>query len=93
MKSSTGVYTTTPKINGFLDLLNYKKIPARDSDYLIKLDEKYEHAPDLLALDLYGDPELWWIIPQRNGLQDPIFDLTKDRNLMIPTFETVKSIF
>jgi len=89
---TTGIYRKTPSFNGYLGILVHTSIPIRESDTTMILEEKYEHAPDLLALDLYGDPELWWVIPQRNGLEDPIFDMKRDTKLTIPSFETVKDI-
>lgn len=93
IRNSKHIYTSTPVKDGFLDHYVHKVIPARESDTTITLEEKYENAPDLLALELYGDPNLWWVVPQRNGLQDPIFDLKTDTTLVIPSYDTVKSLF
>jgi hypothetical protein len=42
--------------------------------------------PDLLASDLYGYPELWWVFIQRNMdvIQDPIFDFVPGTQIFIP---------
>ena len=38
---------------------------------------KFQHRPDLLSYDLYGNSSYWWMIAllNRNQLQDPIRDL------------------
>jgi len=92
IRNSKHVYTNTPTSKGFLGYYVHKVVPKRDSDTVITIDQKYEHAPDLMALDLYGDPSLWWIIPQRNGMQDPIYDFIAGASIIIPSYETVKSI-
>ena len=42
--------------------------------------------PDLLAYDLYGEVNLWWVFAQRNmdTLQDPIFDFVPGVQIYIP---------
>jgi hypothetical protein len=40
----------------------------------------------LLAFDLYGDKNLWWVFAQRNMeiLKDPIFDLIPGIEIYVP---------
>ena len=90
--ANTNVYYKTRVSNGFLGYYVHRPIPAHSSDRIIVLSEKYEHAPDLLAYELYGDKNLWWVIPQRNGLEDPVFDLVKDIQLIVPNLEVVKEV-
>lgn len=91
-RSNKTVYGETGLLNGMLGHYVHRIIPAKDSDIIITLDEKYEHAPDLFALDTYGDAELWWVVPQRNGLQDPVFDFKKDKKLIVPSYDNVKGL-
>jgi len=55
-------------------------------------NERYVARPDLLAMDLYGNEDLFWVIPLRNGLQDPVFDLTIGRALIIPDSSYVSTL-
>jgi len=55
-------------------------------------NERYVNRPDLLALDLYGNEDLFWVVPVRNGLQDPVFDLTYGRALIIPDSTYVSTL-
>jgi hypothetical protein len=40
----------------------------------------------LLAFDLYGDKDLWWVFAQRNMeiLKDPVFDLIAGIQIYVP---------
>ena len=53
---------------------------------LYTVQVQYTHRPDLLAFDLYGDKNLWWVFSQRNIeiLKDPIFDLIAGIEIYIP---------
>ncbi len=53
---------------------------------------RYVHHPDNLAFDLYGSADLFWVIPVRNGLQDPVFDLEYGTLLIIPDPSYVRSL-
>jgi len=37
---------------------------------LLKIESKYNQRPDILAYDLFGDPDFWWIICFMNGIED-----------------------
>jgi hypothetical protein len=85
------MFAVTP-INGrFLGYYVHRKIPATDRDKVIQsLDPKYEFAPDLLALDEYGDEELGWVFAVRNGLEDMIFDIKAGMTLVVPPLDAIK---
>ena len=75
----------TPIINRFMVYYIHRPIPPNNLDTVIRLDdERYVHRPDLLATDVYGDPDLFWVIAVRNGLQDPIFDFKLGELYTIP---------
>lgn len=64
---------------------------TRDTtDFLYTVEKKYEGRPDLLGYVFYGDPGLWWIIAQFNGILDPIGELVEGKVLVIPLLERVK---
>jgi len=47
--------------------------------------------PDLLAADLYGDANLWWVFAVRNPniIQDPVFDFTAGTIIYVPSMVTL----
>jgi hypothetical protein len=75
--TSTSPYAITPMVNGqYLDILTIRPVSSSASDYLYTIQPQYTYRPDLLAYDLYGTANLWWVFIQRNldVLQDPILD-------------------
>jgi hypothetical protein len=85
-------YYSTPQTAGYLDIINFRDIPAQKDDVLFVLTKNYEHRPDLLASDLYGDVKLWWIFAVRNKsvIQDPIFDMMAGTAIYLPQISTLK---
>jgi len=77
--------------NQYLDVLSIRPIPAEDDDILYTVEAQYTHRPDLLAYDLYGDRNLWWVFSQRNmdSLKDPVFDLIPGVEIFIPKGESL----
>lgn len=86
------VYSKTPNSFGFKGYYVHRHINKSDTDTSLVLESKYEHAPDLLAYDLYGDENLWWVIPQVNELEDPIWDLKDGMSLRVPSVNRLKAI-
>ena len=82
-----GPYAKT-KINnaGYLDILKIIPVPAEDNDVVYEITAAYHHRPDLLAYDLYGKKELWWVFAQRNLdiIKDPIYDFTAGTMIYLP---------
>lgn len=79
-------YNTPTQEGQYLDILKIRPIPAESDDVLITIQPQYNHRPDLLAFDLYGDKNLWWVFAQRNIeiLKDPIFDLVPGIEIYVP---------
>ncbi len=52
------------------------------------------YRPDLLAFDLYGDAQLWWVFTQRNMdvLEDPIFDFVPGKKIYIPKASGLRTV-
>ena len=84
--AQTSPYASTDQNNLYLENLSIRPVPAEKDDFLYTIENKYEHRPDLLAYDLYGDPKLWWVFVQRNmeTIKDPIFDFTPGTRIFIP---------
>ena len=78
-------YFFTKIINKFLTYYIHRTIPPHRLDSIIVINNgRYVNRPDLLARDLYGDEDLFWVIPLRNGLQDPVFDLKLGEAFVVP---------
>ena len=89
--SKTSPYANTETFAFFLDVANISAIPFDPSDIQYKIDNIYQHRPDLLAYDLYGDSGLWWVFSVRNPntLQDPIYDFLAGATIYIPKKDTL----
>lgn len=89
--STTSPYATTDKFAFYLDVANIPLLPYDPSDVQYEIDTIYRWRPDLLAFDLYGDTNLWWVFSARNPntLQDPIFDFLPGATIYVPKRETI----
>lgn len=89
----TSPYFKTEIKNGlYLDYLTIRPVPARSNDVLYKIEPQYTHRPDLLAFDLYGTPDLWWVFIQRNldTLRDPIYDFEAGVEIYLPQSDLMR---
>jgi len=70
----------------YLDTFRIRPVPAENDDFLYTIQPQYTYRPDLLAFDLYGDVNLWWVFTQRNMdiIQDPILDFVTGTQIYIP---------
>lgn len=86
-------FGVTPIIGRYMIYYVHRRIQAHPLDTVIQLnDQRYVHRPDNLANDIYGDPDLFWVIALRNGLQDPVFDFKFGELYTIPHPSYVRSI-
>lgn len=90
----TSPYYTTDLSKGYLDVANFRNIPAQKGDVLFTVTKEYENRPDLLAYDLYEDSGLWWVFAVRNKsiLKDPVYDLVPGIDIYLPQKTTLKNI-
>jgi hypothetical protein len=88
-------YYGTPLFDNskFLDLLSFRSIPKLADDVLLPIPVNYNLRPDLLAFDLYGNSDLWWVFAVRNPntLLDPLWNFTSGTLIYIPTKDTLQS--
>ncbi len=89
--SKTSSYSNTETFAFFLDVANIPVIPFDPSDTAYRIDNIYEHRPDLLAYDLYGDSALWWVFSVRNPnvLQVPVYDFLPGATIFVPKKDTL----
>ncbi len=79
-------------ISGFyLDVWTPRDVPFLEDDVMVELPSQFEHRPDLLAHEAYGDSRLWWVFAVRNPavLKDPIYDLVSGVKIYIPQKQTL----
>jgi hypothetical protein len=91
--NKTSPYYKTSTENGYLDIMEFRDIPAERDDVSFTVTKNYEYRPDLLAYDLYGDVNLWWVFSMRNKnlIKDPIYDLESGLQIYLPKLTTIKS--
>jgi hypothetical protein len=80
------------EINGdYLDIINFRKIPIDKNDIEYEIGSKYLNRPDLLAHDLYGDSNLWWVFAARNPnkIKDPINDMIPGNVIFLPKVSNI----
>jgi hypothetical protein len=92
--TNTSPWFTTDITQNYLSILKIRPVSAEPDDYLYTIDPQYKYRPDLLAYDLYGQPNLWWVFIQRNldVLQDPIFDFVPGTRIYIPKPNSLRSV-
>jgi hypothetical protein len=78
---------------GYLEILNFIDIPSEVDDIEFEITSLYMHRPDLLAYDIYGDSQLWWVFVVRNKdvLRDPVYDFVPGQRIFLPKLETIKN--
>ena len=91
--SRTSPYASTDVFGFFLDVANIPDIPIDSNDVTYEIDAIYKNRPDLLAYDLYGDSNLWWVFAVRNPnvIQDPIFDFQPGVTIYVPQKQNLTS--
>lgn len=91
--SKTSPYYDTPQFNGYLDVLALRNFPPQADDILFSITQQYENRPDLLAYDLYGDVNLWWVFAVRNRsiIKDPVYDMVAGIEIYLPKLQTLRN--
>jgi hypothetical protein len=91
---STSAYYTTGYSQFFLDVMTNRAIPKESDDRLMQINQTYQYRPDLLALDLYDNPSLWWVFYQRNPntLTAPPMDFKAGVQIYLPKITTLRSV-
>ena len=93
-KNSSPYYLTNVYNGSFLDFMIDRPIPMYASDVYMLITQSHHLRPDLLAFDLYDNPDLWWVFAQRNPntLKDPLFDFTSGTSIYIPLLSTLQQV-
>jgi len=91
--NSDSPYANTNQYSYYLDLLSPRRIPPFRDDVLHTLTLVHQNRPDLLAFDLYGNSNLWWVFMARNpnAFEDPVWDFRAGKKFYIPKKDTVET--
>lgn len=91
--NSTSPYFSTGFSQFYLDVMTNRPIPAESDDLPTIINATYQYRPDLLAYDLYGTGELWWVFYQRNPntLTAPPWDFKTGTRIYVPKITTLKN--
>lgn len=89
--SSDSPYADTSQYSYYLDVLTPRVIIPYKDDVLHTLTQVHQYRPDLLAYDLYGNNNLWWVFQARNpnAFEDPIWDFQTGVKFYLPKKETI----
>ena len=87
-------YANTELFGNYLDVASLPVIPGQADDVRYTVNKTYQYRPDLLANDLYGNSELWWVFAARNPniIKDPVFDMRPGVTFFLPKKELLNSI-
>jgi hypothetical protein len=90
--STTSAYSDTNTNENYLDLMVNRSIPKKSDDKLFTINQIYNLRPDLLAYDLYGHADLWWVFAMRNPntLVNPLGDFVVGKKIYLPKLETLR---
>lgn len=91
--TSTSPYFLTPFTTFYLDAMVNRPVPRENDDVYFKINQTYQYRPDLLAYDLYQQPDLWWVFYQRNPntLTAPPWDFTTGVSIYLPKLATLRT--
>jgi len=91
--TSTSPYFLSPYTQFYLDSMVNRPIPRENDDVYFKINQTYQHRPDMLAYDLYQQPGLWWVFYQRNPntLIAPPWDFEAGKNIYLPKITTLRA--
>lgn len=93
--TKTSLYheTRNSSDGAYLDQYVTRNVPASADDVVYEIAPKYNFRPDLLAYDLYGSSNLWWVFAERNPntLKDPVGDFRAGVLISLPNKQTLTS--
>jgi hypothetical protein len=91
--SSASPWFATKQNKTNLEVLNFREIPHHVDDLSYTITAEFANRPDLLAFDLYGNQQLWWVFQNRNPdvIKDSIFDFRAGTTIKLPKKSTLSS--
>ena len=90
---SVSVWFVRIDIFSNFDVLIFRDIPHHVDDLSYTITAEFANRPDLLAFDLYGNQQLWWVFQNRNPdvIKDSIFDFRAGTTIKLPKKSTLSS--
>jgi len=76
----------------FWDQPEIPNITPQSNDVFITVDDRTAGNLDLIAFELYGDPDLWWVIALANKIELIPTDVRVNMRLRIPNLSFVKNL-
>ncbi len=70
---------------------NRINIPDQPEDIVHQVQQQELGRLDLVANKYYADPLLWWVIADKNGILDPLTDMTTGQELRSPSLSAVRT--
>ena len=86
---TNGTITKNRSNEDFLILRRPLNLEPGDSDQFVSVPQHLTRRPDLISNLAYGNPDLWWVIYEFNGIHDPLFGLPTGTILRIPAIDRV----
>ena len=86
-------YYATQLKGSYLDISTFRNLSIEKDDKQFEVTNQYEFRPDLLAYDLYGYSDLWWVFSVRNKdvIKDPIYDLYAGQVIYLPKLSSLRA--
>jgi hypothetical protein len=89
-------YSTTKINRKYLDVYNPKLTldTLSQETKKIRIGNRYNRRPDLLAYDLYGNSRYWWIFVHYNRevIEDPINDFVAGKVIVVPSKQVATGV-
>jgi hypothetical protein len=73
----------------FIVLRTALNLQPADDDIFITVPGQLANRPDLISFNVYSTVDLWWVIYEFNGIQDPLFGVPPNTVLRIPSLDRV----
>jgi hypothetical protein len=63
----------------------YKRVPIAedDADQYTVIQAQHQYRPDLMAYEIWGFSDLWWVLLVANNITD-IYDFDIGKNIRVP---------
>ena len=92
--SGDSFYANTKTVDFYLGAWNDDINLSTIGDTTVEIHSKYNLRPDLMAFDMYGSPNYWWVFAliNKDKLIDPVEDFKTGVVLTIPSKNGIRSL-
>ena len=92
--SGDSFYANTKTTDFYLDAWNDDINLSTTGDTTVEIHSKYNLRPDLMAFDIFGSPNYWWVFALKNKdkLIDPVEDFKTGLIITIPSKNGIRSL-